>query len=715
MIFGFIVIIIEVPLPVSGATIYVDDDYISEDATHKKTIQAAVNAAQPSDTVFVYNGTYYERVTLSKTINLTGEDKNSTIINGGASGDVVRLYDDWVNITGFTITNAGPNTGEHGIDMNDAHNCKIINNNISGNLGHGIVLQRATNNYISSNIISNNSRFGLYIFTGAYKSSFNSISYNIIMGNEIGIYSYKSADNNIAYNNISRNQDGIHNSGSSNNITNNNVSLNNGYGIYISNSAYSNLTDNKLINDGIFIVGNQYYHWNTHNISSNNTVNGKPVYYRKNKIGGLIPQDAGQVILANCSDMLLQNLNIQNTDIGVETGYSYNITIIDNEIVSNNNGGMYLWFTPNCQIENNNISSNEGLGIYIIGSPDTIFTNNTINLNNEGGIFLNSDDDILINNEISMNNDFGIRIDGSANYNEIINNNITLNDIGISCYSIYRNTFIYNDILSNVLYGISFNWTWEAQVYHNNIIGNGIQAFDNRDDNLWNASYPLGGNYWSDYSGVDNFKGPNQDQPGSDGIGDINYSIDSDSVDNYPLMEPYSYEPLVNYTILKQGWNLISIPNIQDNQEITKVLEMIDGYYDAVQWYDSIDKNDHWKHYKIGKPFGNDLYELNESIGFWIHIKQPGDAIFVYNGTQPTVNQTISLILGWNLVGYPSTNAKNRTDGLNNIDFGSEVDAIWTYNATTQTWKEITASDNFEVGRGYWIHSKVTKTWIVPL
>jgi hypothetical protein len=225
----------------------------------------------------------------------------------------------------------------------------------------------------------------------------------------------------------------------------------------------------------------------------------------------------------------------------------------------------------------------------------------------------------------------------------------------------------------------------------------------------------LGGNYWSDYNGSDDYKGPNQDQPGSDGIGDTNYSIDSDSVDNYPHMEPYSYKPLENYTILKQGWNLISIPNIQDNQDITKVLEMMDGYYDAVQWYNNSDKNDSWKHYKVGKPFGNDLNRLNESMGFWIHITNPGDTIFVYNGTQPIVNQTISLIPGWNLVGYPSKSNKNRTNALNNIDFGSDVDAIWTYNATTQTWKEITASDNFEVGKGYWIHSKVTKTWIVPL
>jgi hypothetical protein len=172
---------------------------------------------------------------------------------------------------------------------------------------------------------------------------------------------------------------------------------------------------------------------------------------------------------------------------------------------------------------------------------------------------------------------------------------------------------------------------------------------------------------------------------------------------------------IISTTILKQGWNLISIPLVQVERNITRVLGSIDSWYDAVQWYNISDTDDHWKHNKIDKSFGNDLFELNESMGFWIHITNPGDTIFVYNGTQPIANQTISLIPGWNLIGYPSKSNKNRTDALNNIDFGIDVNSIWTYNAATQTWKEITASDNFEVGRGYWVHSKVTKTWIVPL
>jgi hypothetical protein len=173
--------------------------------------------------------------------------------------------------------------------------------------------------------------------------------------------------------------------------------------------------------------------------------------------------------------------------------------------------------------------------------------------------------------------------------------------------------------------------------------------------------------------------------------------------------------PGPNSIYLHQGWNLISVPLIQGDQELTKVLESIDGYYDAVQWYDCTEKGDPWKHNKVGKSFGNDLFELNETKGFWIHITPPGDTIFLYNGTQPMMNQTIILLPGWNMVGYPSLTSHNRTEGLNNLTFGTHVDAIWTYNGATQKWKEIGPPDYFELGRGYWVHAKTKCEWEVPL
>jgi nitrous oxidase accessory protein NosD len=81
----------------------------------------------------------------------------------------------------------------------------------------------------------------------------------------------------------------------------------------------------------------------------------------------------------------------------------------------------------------------------------------------------------------------------------------------------------------------------EMLIYNNSFVNNiPQQAEDASSDfvNLWNKTYPVGGNYWSDYSGIDDLSGPDQDLPGSDGFGDEPYDIDGDSFDHYPRMVP---------------------------------------------------------------------------------------------------------------------------------------------------------------------------------
>jgi len=54
----------------------------------------------------------------------------------------------------------------------------------------------------------------------------------------------------------------------------------------------------------------------------------------------------------------------------------------------------------------------------------------------------------------------------------------------------------------------------------------------------WDDDYPSGGNYWSNYTGVDVKSGSYQNETGSDGIGDTPYIIDANNIDDYPLVVP---------------------------------------------------------------------------------------------------------------------------------------------------------------------------------
>jgi parallel beta-helix repeat protein len=331
----------------------------------------------------------------------------------------------------------------------------------------------------------------------------------------------------------------------------------------------------------------------------------------------------------------VENLDVCNGTAGIQLGFSNNNTITNNTASSNNWRGIHLYKSTNNTITRNTGSSNKWYGIYIFASDSNIIANNNASLNYWDGIYLYASD----------------------------NNNIT------------------NNTVSGNLYGIRLSLSNSNNIFYNNILGNTNQAYDDTNNgNQWDNGYPSGGNYWSDYVGVDLNSTPSQDVPPPDGIGDTPYVIDSDSQDNYPLMNPIG-----KHGYLHQGWNLISIPFIQPDTNMDSVLYSINGSYDAVQRYNTSDSSDPWKHHHISKPSHlNDLHDIDHTIGFWIHITEPGGVLFEYSGTPPTSNQSIPLHPGWNMVGYPSLTNRNRTTSLNNLTFGVEVDAIWTFNAATQ-------------------------------
>ena len=99
-----------------------------------------------------------------------------------------------------------------------------------------------------------------------------------------------------------------------------------------------------------------------------------------------------------------------------------------------------------------------------------------------------------------------------------------------------NHTMRYN-LLEDNAYGVYFNFQAGAsQIDHNDFVRSG--AYDGESSNQWDDGYPSGGNSWSSYVGGDQFRGPNQDEPGKDGIGDIPQPVNVSLQDRYPLMAP---------------------------------------------------------------------------------------------------------------------------------------------------------------------------------
>ncbi len=146
------------------------------------------------------------------------------------------------------------------------------------------------------------------------------------------------------------------------------------------------------------------------------------------------------------------------------------------------------------------------------------------------GIYLSGSNNTVLGNSIE-NSGVGIFLESSS-YNKIVQNTVLNNHRGI-----WLKTAPYIPEFPPPPPS-SFN-----TVYHNNLIDNNVQAWDHGFGNTWNVSYPIGGNYWSNYNGSDLYGGLYQNTTGSDGIGDTPYIIDENDQDMYPLIYPYGHVP----------------------------------------------------------------------------------------------------------------------------------------------------------------------------
>ncbi|UCF11608.1 MAG: right-handed parallel beta-helix repeat-containing protein [Thermoplasmatales archaeon] len=225
------------------------------------TIQDGIDTAHSGDTIFVYNGTYFENIVIDKKISLLGENINTTIIDGRGSGNVIKINVDHVTIQGFTIRHSGlifPNAG-----INCSSNYNIITENLIINNFYGITLYHSLNNIITENTIQNNNHCGIYMSRSSYNTIIgNTIQYHPYNG--IGIYDY--SDNNTIQCNSLTNNDycGCNIRTSSNNTIINNTIRDNNIGIrnpstenIISGNVFSNNNKNveqKPLTPGFEIV-----------------------------------------------------------------------------------------------------------------------------------------------------------------------------------------------------------------------------------------------------------------------------------------------------------------------------------------------------------------------------------------------------------------------------------------------------------------------------
>lgn len=478
----------------SGKTLYVGG---SGPGNFSK-IKYAIENASDGDIVFVYSGIYYENLRINKSIALIGEDKQSTVIDGGGMHDVVLIYTDNVSIENFYINNSGHYDTDAGILVyGDIKNITIINNIIIDNyfgicVGSPYFYKRITDVRVLNNYIQNK-KHGLALYEGDYSTVLD----NAFVDNGIIMPRGSSRDNTILRNTINglpliyleKQSDKTvqPNAGQiilvlCNNITVSyqNLDIKSGVGIELVACHNCNIIKNCISNKSYAIFC---------------------IYSDDNNIQGNIIESSTTGINVKDSDKISISFNcIYNSKVGINQ-YRSNHNMISYNVFNNISTGIDFWESNYNEISKNKINKTKWCGIdFFFSCNRNKILNNTIqNCRDEAIIILGTRriwwGEASIKNVISgnklFNNKCGVLLDEAA-LTTVSYNDITENYCGVEVASARYNKIFNNNIYNNIEEDAILKNSFSSRVYRNfwnetkkiHVIKGGIYRWD-----FWGETY----------------------------------------------------------------------------------------------------------------------------------------------------------------------------------------------------------------------------------
>jgi parallel beta-helix repeat protein len=269
------------------------------------------------------------------------------------------------------------------------------------------------------------------------------------------------------------------------------------------------------------------------------------------------------------------------------------VSLIGNQaIIDGSSSGTVVTITSSYTTIANFVIRNSGTdvwppsGIKLCGNGhDNVVTRNTAT-NNRYGVHLDYSSHNNITDNVISQNIVGIRLDEGTGGSYIIGNQVSQCLWGITQDDAFGGSYIIGNTIVTLGggEGLTLGGTPPGtnRICHNSFcVLYGVQARElNNWPNYWDNGYPDGGNYWIDYSGIDQYHGPDQDILGNDGIGDTPYIIGPNNIDRYPIMNPWS-EPPVLYQLNVTSTPFAGIPfTVNAISKTTPYTESLpEGYY----------------------------------------------------------------------------------------------------------------------------------------
>lgn len=454
------------------------------------------------------------------------------------SGVGVRLAER----TGVTITNCVVEHYGIGVELLSSTGNTLVGNQIRTN-GTGIALSLSDGNVLDGNVLLSNGLGGITLSD----SDSNTITHNLATGTNASgpapsgtaISLLRSDSNALIRNEVTdNNAAGIGVSSSHDTTLEDNYCANNGSitwglsGIQLRDTTNTVLHGNLLEGNAsnFALSGTLQAHFDSHTVDESNTVDGLPIRYLVGETNATLDEFtmAGTIICAGCQNVRVRGLTLRRNGAGVLLAFSSD-SIVEAITAEENLRGVQLAFTRNTLVRGVTATGNS-FGVYLLGASEndvrgnqlaenaegirldasdlTVIEENSTNGNSLAGVHSVQSDAVIGHNFAETNGNIGIFIDrGSV---DIVDNTITGNPTGLRVSSSASATIRQNDVHGNTT-GIRLVNSSGVRIFDNRF-ENTVNALDDG-SNTWNvakASGPsilggpfLGGNFWSDYAGVD--------------------------------------------------------------------------------------------------------------------------------------------------------------------------------------------------------------------
>ena len=576
---GFILllILVSVVLPnvgkvEAGSTVYIRADGIID------PVSAPISTFD--SVTYTLTGDVYDSIVVERDNIVI--DGNGHLIQGTGNGTGIDLTDR----EHVTIKNTQIRNFEYGIRLLRSDNCIVSANNITDS-NDGIRVDTSPFTSVTENTVTNSTMRGIIIVS----SFFITISENTLTDNDEGIEVAESSFQvTVSGNTVTDNRMGIAAGSSSNNNTiSENTVTNNQYGIYFWNSSDTDVSGNTITNSTTQGINLTF----TSNITvSNNSLTDNPdrgisivnsssstVYGNTltNSEYGIFSSDASDfsvsgnnlvdsyvgIYFREVSSALVSGNTLTNsTVLGFEIYDSFNSTFSSNTITSSEHGA-YFWNSSDTDFSGNTITNITTVGFALYNSSTNTVYGNTLT-NNFRGIYLwTVSNNTVSGNTLTGSTSEGIRIDEASNC-AVTGNIVTNNNDGVYFENVSHSTIsenmlssnwgsnilsqsshvtVSNNFIFNNAIGFSVFQSSDSTFYHNNFVNNGVQVSTSA-TNVWDNGFPSGGNYWSDYTE----RYPEAEELNGSAIWDTPYVINGENQDDYPLMQPYSYELIITTT-----------------------------------------------------------------------------------------------------------------------------------------------------------------------